>query len=88
MGATVQTVINVRFIRDELVWKLQLTLNELNQRAGFGEGYIYQLLREDTDPKLSTIDRLWTAAMVRYAELGINPPDDLWDTLIEHRLGD
>lgn len=83
-----QTVLNASYIRDELAWRLRLTLNELNQRAGFGEGYIYQLLKDDTDPRLSTVDKLWTAAMVRFAELGIDPPDDLWDRLIVHRLND
>lgn len=83
-----RTVLNASYIRDELAWRLRLTLNELNQRAGFGEGYIYQLLKDDTDPRLSTVDKLWTAAMVRYAEIGIDPPDDLWDRLIVHRLND
>lgn len=85
-----RTTLNVGYIRNELVWSLQLTLNQLNQRAGFAEGYIYQLLNAENpiDVKLSTIDSLWTAAMVRFAELNADPPDDLWDRMIRHQLGD
>ncbi len=82
--------LNQRFISDELVWQLRLSVHELNKRTDLAPGYLNQLLNKPfpVDVQLSTIDTIWMAAMVRYAEIGVEPPDDLWERLVYHDLTD
>lgn len=77
--------LNIKFIDGDLKWQLKISINQLSIRAGFGTGYLNQLIRDHpVDVKLSTVDAIWTAAMVRYAEIGVEPPDDLWERMVYH----
>lgn len=88
----VKTVLNKKFIRQELVWLLRTNLNQLNQRLveqGRAANYLYQLTDEDkpdVDVQLSTVDAIYNVAVDRYAELGQPAPDDLWERLVVHQI--
>lgn len=89
----VKTRLNKEYVRDELVWELKTNLHQLNQRLAeqgrLAQNYLYELLSEDrpdVDVQMSTVDALHNVIMERYVELGIAPPDDLWDRLIVHEV--
>jgi DNA-binding Xre family transcriptional regulator len=80
----VKSRINAEYLV-EICWKLRLSLNQLNDRAGLGKNYIYRL----TGPKgreinvnLRTVDMLCNAIEQRMLELQIPPPDDIWHKLV------
>lgn len=76
--------LNAEYVQD-VVWELRLTLNQLNERAGYSGGYIYRLLNPESaasvnaaNVKLETIDALANAIAMRMLELGKETPPDLW----------
>lgn len=80
----VRSRLNAEYVQD-IVWELRLTLNQLNERAGYSGGYIYRLINPENaasvnaaNVKLETIDALANAIAVRMQELGKEPPPDLW----------
>lgn len=89
----VKTVLNKKFIREELVWMLRWNLNQFNQRlveeGVMAQNYLYGLTdeeRPDVDVKLSTVDAIYNVAMDRFAEISVSAPDDLWERLVIHQL--
>lgn len=81
-----QTSINGEYIRD-VRWELQWTMNQvaaaLAAHGGVGEAYLYRLIgpvRQNTT--LDTVDALYNALLARFVELGLKPPDDLWNKLL------
>ena len=89
----VKTVLNKKFIREELVWLLRWNLNQFNQRlveeGAMAQNYLFRLTDEekpDVDVKLPTVDAIYNVAMDRFAEIGVSAPDDLWERLVIHQL--
>lgn len=82
-----QTSVNGAYIRDDLRWQLQWTMSQiaaaLEAHGGVGEQYLYRLIgpvRQNTT--LDTVDALYNAILARFLELGLQPPDDLWNKLL------